>query len=357
MVLRLIDEFQRKVQLDVVTRIRYASLTHHFLAALAMYPVRLVEDALHFGDFVRVSFHRTLRVPETDRDHPLPPTFGRFSLEFPNENSRPEFAIPIRRREALWIAFEGPDWRPSAVKIGIGTVNAMDGRLWEAGLRSNPQRRQSGREHHLHRVATGIAFLKIGRRSDGAQQDRVLLADTDADAGTSLAVIGYPARAGEDVIPDQDWMERVFGGRYDVKRAAPGIIMPNSRRWATHDCTTLGGNSGSAVIDLATGKAVALHFAGAYVLENYAVPASTIRSYLKRRPWESPETVVTSRGDSGPATAGVTQAAPPAVMADTGQAASVSVTLPLTITVSIGSPNSGRGIAQATTPRNGDCSD
>ncbi|MBT1511530.1 trypsin-like peptidase domain-containing protein [Bradyrhizobium sp. SRL28] len=199
------------------------------------------------------------------------------------------------------------------------------------------------------RQVADIAFLKIGRSSDGGQQDRVLLADTDAAAGTSVAVIGYPARAGEDVIPDQAWMERVFGGRYDVKRAAPGVMMPNSRGWATHDCTTLGGNSGSAVIDLATGKAVALHFAGAYVLENYAVPASTIRNYLKRRPWETPETVVTNRGGSGQATAGVTQAPPPAALAATGQAASVSITLPLTITVSIGSPIAGGGIALATT--------
>jgi hypothetical protein len=198
------------------------------------------------------------------------------------------------------------------------------------------------------RQVADIAFLKIGRRSDGARQDRILLADIDAAAGTSVAVIGYPARAGEDVIPDQAWMERVFGGRYDVKRAAPGVVMPNSRGWATHDCTTLGGNSGSAVIDLATGKAVALHFAGAYVLENYAVPASTIRKYLKRRPWETPETVVTDRG-SGQATARVTQAPPQAAMAATGQAASVSITLPLTITVSIGSPIAGGGIAQATT--------
>ncbi|TFW55922.1 hypothetical protein CT676_37960 [Bradyrhizobium sp. MOS001] len=197
------------------------------------------------------------------------------------------------------------------------------------------------------RQVADIAFLKIGRRSDGAQQDRVLLADTDAAAGTSVAVIGYPARAGEDVIPDQAWMERVFGGRYDVKRAAPGVVMPNSRGWATHDCTTLGGNSGSAVIDLATGRAVALHFAGAYVLENYAVPASTIRNYLKRRPWETPETIVTDRGGSGQAIAGATQAPPPAAAAAAGQAASVSITLPLTITVSIGTPVAGSGIAQA----------
>jgi hypothetical protein len=39
----------------------------------------------------------------------------------------------------LWIAFEGPDWCPSAVKVGIGTVNAIDGQPWETGLRSDPQ--------------------------------------------------------------------------------------------------------------------------------------------------------------------------------------------------------------------------
>ncbi len=46
------------------------------------------------------------------------------------------------------------------------------------------------------RQTADIAFLKIKRRSDGAQQDRVLLADSDAAAGTAVAVIGYPARAG-----------------------------------------------------------------------------------------------------------------------------------------------------------------
>ena len=41
-----------------------------------------------------------------------------------------------------------------------------------------------------------------------------------------------------------------------------------------HDASTLGGNSGSAVIDLETGEAVGLHFAGSYLQANYAVPAS-----------------------------------------------------------------------------------
>ena len=40
----------------------------------------------------------------------------------------------------------------------------------------------------------------------------------------------------------------------------------------THDSSTLGGNSGSAVIDVATGTVIGLHFAGEYLKANYAVP-------------------------------------------------------------------------------------
>ena len=41
----------------------------------------------------------------------------------------------------------------------------------------------------------------------------------------------------------------------------------------THDCSTLGGNSGSVLLDLQTGEAVGLHFAGLYLQDNFAVPA------------------------------------------------------------------------------------
>lgn len=133
-----------------------------------------------------------------------------------------------------------------------------------------------------------IAFLKLKaarRIGDGTTPNRIVLAAEDARAGTDVAVIGYPARAPADVIPDQDRMDRIYGGRYDVKRIAPGLMDDLSRGWATHDCTTLGGNSGSVVVDMRSGEAVALHFAGLYLVENYAVPASTIRDYIRRKPW------------------------------------------------------------------------
>jgi NAD(P)-dependent dehydrogenase (short-subunit alcohol dehydrogenase family) len=71
-----------------------------------------------------------------------------------------------------------------------------------------------------------------------------------------------------------------FGGVYAVKRLQPGKVRGRGSTPSfgkkvsvgTHDSSTLGGNSGSAVIDPRTGHVVALHFAGIYLKENYAVP-------------------------------------------------------------------------------------
>lgn len=175
-----------------------------------------------------------------------------------------------------------------------------------------------------------IAFLEVARRSDGTQQDRIVLADADAVPGTEVAVIGYPARASSDVVPDQANMDRIYGRRYDVKRIAPGLTDDPSHGWATHDCTTLGGNSGSVVVDLKTGNAIALHFAGLYMIENYAVPASTIADYIRRAPWQ---------GTVAPATE-----QPRAASGGPTASATVTLNLPLTITVSLG----GQAAASAT---------
>lgn len=50
----------------------------------------------------------------------------------------------------------------------------------------------------------------------------------------------------------------------------------------THDCTTLGGNSGSPVLSLESGKVVGLHFAGRFGIGNSAVRVSTIKALLDK---------------------------------------------------------------------------
>ncbi len=93
-----------------------------------------------------------------------------------------------------------------------------------------------------------------------------------------IAVVGYPAfdsRNPEDVQND------LFRGEFGIKRLQPGELKGGLKTAsfgklvdaATHDCSTLGGNSGSAVIDLDTGAVIALHFGGRYREQNYAVPA------------------------------------------------------------------------------------
>ena len=98
-------------------------------------------------------------------------------------------------------------------------------------------------------------------------------------AGQQIATIGYPAR--DSRIPELDLMEDIFGDVFDKKRLAPGQVIRATRRELQHDCSTLGGNSGSVVLDLESGDAVALHFAGRFLEANFAVPAVVIQQRLK----------------------------------------------------------------------------
>ncbi len=108
-----------------------------------------------------------------------------------------------------------------------------------------------------------MAFLRVdwGRTAAAKRRTPIKLGD-GTTTGSGVAVIGYPAKDTRTRIPDE--MDRIFGNVYNVKRLAPGEItdVRDQEQLVTHDCTTLGGNSGSVVVDLATGDAVALHFAG-----------------------------------------------------------------------------------------------
>ncbi len=96
--------------------------------------------------------------------------------------------------------------------------------------------------------------------------------------GRDMVAIGYPARDPRNDLALQD---RIFGGVYNVKRLQPGKVRPRRRVHSfeheveamVHDNSALGGNSGSAVIDVASGCVVGLHFAGEYLKANYAVPS------------------------------------------------------------------------------------
>jgi endonuclease G len=121
-----------------------------------------------------------------------------------------------------------------------------------------------------------MALLRV----DGLPTDRMLRLSVKSPEELldhNVVVIGYPARDERNDVALQD---RIFNRTYNVKRLQPGVIrarakvqsFENTVNALTHDASTLGGNSGSAVIDVDTGEVVALHFAGEYLKANYAVP-------------------------------------------------------------------------------------
>lgn len=126
-----------------------------------------------------------------------------------------------------------------------------------------------------------IALLRL--RSHGTLPAPIPLQTTGLRDRLDIAVIGYPAKDFRGV-ENSEAARRIFGDVYDVKRLSPGQVMiTNDQDWFfTHDATTLGGNSGSVIIDMSTGAAVGMHFLGKLHLANYAVKAGTILECLTR---------------------------------------------------------------------------
>jgi Trypsin-like peptidase domain len=132
-----------------------------------------------------------------------------------------------------------------------------------------------------------LALLRTASAEAGdglARPLRVMSQDPQDVAGRNIYVLGYPA---PDYRNNAALQRSIFGDRYFVKRLQPGAVM-EPQMDATirlvpcstgaepddvlfHDASTLGGNSGSCVIDLDSGQVIGLHFAGKYMEYNEAV--------------------------------------------------------------------------------------
>ncbi|WP_428566989.1 MAG: DNA/RNA non-specific endonuclease [Solidesulfovibrio sp. DCME] len=256
------------------------------------------------------------------------------------------------------------------------------------------QGRKTGPTFKVQRVVMihpywDMAILAVDGLPQGHEPLSLSVTDARGLAGRTIVVIGYPAYDPRNAQQD---MWKLFQGVYGVKRLQPGELHEGfdvesfAKRVpaATHDCSTLGGNSGSAVIDLETGHVLALHFGGNYHERNYAVPSGALAQdgrvvqagvTFAGTPSGGPNTwgAWWTRADAQEAAAGAaatadSPAAGGAVM--DGQATgggqtkgtgsvtapasggSVTFEIPLRITVSLGGPGqaaSGRVTAEAVT--------
>jgi hypothetical protein len=113
-----------------------------------MLNVTIETHRIRIGPRFSISFQRTLRIPDDGSAYPLPPGLGVFPLSkvedyrtrVPAEWREQGGAfMPMYQREALWLGFDATPWKPSAVKVSIGNINAVSGEPDDDCLHATPQ--------------------------------------------------------------------------------------------------------------------------------------------------------------------------------------------------------------------------
>ncbi len=118
-----------------------------------------------------------------------------------------------------------------------------------------------------------VALLELEDPANGLPEPLPLATEAPAKelVGRGVYTTGYPF---EDWRNPATAQREVFGTVFGVKRQAPGRLKPVEKGSEDgvifHDCSTLGGNSGSPVVDLVTNTVIGIHFAGLYEKTNYA---------------------------------------------------------------------------------------
>lgn len=101
---------------------------------------------VHEDAVCRIGFQRTLRIPDDNRQYPLPPGLGNFPLshvddyaaDVPDDWSQHGGVfLPMHQAEAMWVRFGG-DY-PMAVRIAAGKIDAVTGEGWNNELSAEPQ--------------------------------------------------------------------------------------------------------------------------------------------------------------------------------------------------------------------------
>lgn len=137
----------------------------------------------------------------------------------------------------------------------------------------------AGRVVHADVHATlDMAVLSIEGVQDSASLVLSLSAEGPVHGQKQIYTLGYPAIPHPGVLHPA-LLQFLFGTSQPgmTKRVAPGKLI-DSATGADHDATTLGGSSGSPILDIESHLVVGLHYAGQYGERNHAVPLWMIQT-------------------------------------------------------------------------------
>lgn len=140
-------------------------------------------------------------------------------------------------------------------------------------LGSDAQERSFVRSVEWSHPTADIAVLRLSQPLNDVPV--LKLADTPVFPipDRKVAIIGYPMSPPGGSAASH--VQQIFGGNaeLEVKRLSPALLkLPTAAGLLPHDGSTLGGSSGSAMVDFATGEVLGVHAAGTSVV-NTGVPA------------------------------------------------------------------------------------
>jgi S1-C subfamily serine protease len=121
------------------------------------------------------------------------------------------------------------------------------------------------------------ALLRLAPTTELRTRKPLVWSDTAPAESAHVAVVGYPF---PDTSRNPLFMEQIFNNKLGVKRLAPGEIIGARKNSIFHDCSTLGGNSGSPVVDMKTCSVVGLHRDGFFLARNEALGTEVLRDFV-----------------------------------------------------------------------------
>jgi len=123
-----------------------------------------------------------------------------------------------------------------------------------------------------------IALLQVGKQKFTKARKPFALDTKPIAAGHPVVALGYPM---DDPVRNPLFIRALFGNVFGVKRAAPGEVSSLGEQSIYHDCSTLGGNSGSPILSMKTARVVGLHREGSFLFRNAATDAASLGKFLK----------------------------------------------------------------------------
>ncbi|WP_340201412.1 S1 family peptidase [Ascidiimonas sp. W6] len=155
-------------------------------------------------------------------------------------------------------------------------------------LESDSQKFEISSLHYIaDRNSPDIAIFKIDIKPKDRKQ---ILGLTITQKNTSIkkeiqiAAIGYPSHERVACQEHRNAIKKIFNHNYEIKRIAPAKLNSNScktKDYFYHDCSTLGGSSGSPIINIEDGTVIGMYDEGYFGLYNCAVNNSALLEILQ----------------------------------------------------------------------------